>query len=130
MVSCVLGDLEAKYLGKKKAVVDSKVLFCPLESKDEAYYLCGVLNSTVIAHIIDSYTINTNRGIDVLKNICIPKYCDSNQNHKKISLLSEKAHENYLNNISNTNIEEQIDSLIPLIFGVEEDELWFLKVQV
>ena len=116
MVSCVLGDIDTKFLGKKKAVVDSKVLFCPLSSKEEAYYLCGILNSATIAHIIDSYTISTNRGIDVLKNIRIPLFSALNKVHKKISDLSIQAHINHDKGLSNQDIELQIDNLIPEIF--------------
>lgn len=119
MVSCVVSEIESEYLGLKPVVFDSKVLFCPLDDENEAYYLCALLNSQSIANIIDSYTISTNRGIDVLKNIKISKYDSSNANHVKLAELSKQAHENYKNAASNLTIEDEIEKIVKELFKVD-----------
>lgn len=90
----------------KVVVVDSKVLMLGLYDFDEANYICGILNSKTIVEIIDSYAISTNRGVDVLKYLAIPKYDSNNIIHKNISELSKKIHIN----VKNKKIEE-IDQL-------------------
>ena len=58
------------------------------ESIDEAYYISAILNSQSIRDIIDAYVVNLNRGIDVLKNIRIPKSDIDNSLHTQISKIS------------------------------------------
>ena len=95
LTSAVISSIDDEYLGEKPIVTDSKVLFVPLNNKNEAYYLCGILNSRVIGEIVEAYTIDTQRGVDIVKNINIPIYEESNGIHKKISKLSEFAHKQY-----------------------------------
>lgn len=77
----------------KPVVVDSKVLMLATESIDEAYYISAILNSQSIIDIIDAYAVNLNRGIDVLKNIRIPKFDIDEPLHTKISKISGQIHE-------------------------------------
>lgn len=76
----------------KIIVVDSKVLMLGLSDFWEANYVCGVLNARDIVDVIDGYAISTNRGVDVLKYLAIPKYDSTNENHKRISVLSQDIH--------------------------------------
>ncbi|MEY8337449.1 N-6 DNA methylase [Lachnospiraceae bacterium 62-35] len=76
----------------KTIVVDSKVLMLGLDDFKEANYVCGILNAKDIVTIIDGYAIATNRGIDVLKYLAIPKYDTENETHQKISDISQQIH--------------------------------------
>lgn len=76
----------------KPIVVDSKVLMLGLDSSDEAYYVCGIINARDIVNVIDGYAISTNRGVDVLKYLAIPKFNKNNNIHKSISTLSKHIH--------------------------------------
>lgn len=116
MVSCVISYIDDQYIGKKIVVFDSKVLFCPLDNEDEAHYLCALLNSNTIANIIDSYTISTNRGIDVLQNINISRYDTNNPLHKELSNLSKEAHIRHNSNASCDDIEQRIEEIVVQMF--------------
>lgn len=76
----------------KPVVVDSKILMVSTESMLEAYYLSGILNSPSVRDIIDTYGVGLNRGIDVLKNIMIPRYDSTNEIHQQVARLSEEIH--------------------------------------
>lgn len=118
MNCCVVSTLDCPFIGNKLVVTDSKVLSASFEDKDEAYYVCGVLNSRDIEEIIQGYTINTNRGIDIVKNIKIPNFDKSNALHKEIANQSNLAHIAYLNK-DNTLVEfaeEKINELVKKIF--------------
>lgn len=91
----------------KIIVVDSKVLMLDVYNEDEAYYVCGIINSPNITKIIDGYAISTNRGIDVLKYIAIPKYSKKESIHKNIANISKKIHKLVKEN-KNYNKEEAI----------------------
>lgn len=102
----------------KTIVVDSKVLMLGLENEDEAYYVCGIINAKDIVDIIDGYAISTNRGIDVLKYLAIPKFNSYNKTHMEIVRYSKNIHKNFKLG-SNTNInqlEKQLNAVVRKIF--------------
>ena len=55
------------------------------------------MNATDIVNVIDRYAISTNRGVDVLKYLAIPKFDSANKTHKNISKLSENIHKEMRN---------------------------------
>ncbi|MCM1114142.1 MAG: N-6 DNA methylase [Clostridium sp.] len=102
----------------KNIVVDSKVLMLALDDFEEANYICGILNSKDIVSIIDGYAISTNRGIDVLKYLAIPKFdCDNNV-HNEIANISIQIHNEIRNNcLSNiSRMENQLNTIVRTIF--------------
>ncbi len=105
------------FMKDKIIVVDSKVLMLGLRNIDEAYYVCGILNSKSITNIIDSYAISTNRGIDVLKYLAIPKFNSNNKLHKKISEVSEEIHNNKKSGIDDIKrLENLLNDFVRKIF--------------
>ena len=118
MHCCVVSSLNNEYIGNKTVVTDSKVLFVAFDNEDEAFYLCGILNSSEVEEIIKGYTINTNRGVDIVKNIKVPTYDTNNKYHKQIAMYSKMAHSAYLEKDIDKicRCEEHINNLVPKIF--------------
>lgn len=106
------------FSGDKLVMLDSKVLYLSLDTKEEAHYVCGLLNSKSIREILDGYAIETNRGIDVLKFINIPKYNQNNELHNQIARISMELHEIAKNgDESKLEIKEyELDSLIKKLY--------------
>lgn len=76
----------------KTVVVDSKVLMLDVCNEDEAHYVCGVINSPNVIKVVDGYAVSTNRGVDVLKYIAIPKFNAHDPLHLEIAALSKRIH--------------------------------------
>lgn len=76
----------------KTIVVDSKVLMLGLGDCAEAHYVCGIINAKDIVDVIDGYAISTNRGVDVLRYLAIPKFDSSIRTHQTIADISEEIH--------------------------------------
>jgi SAM-dependent methyltransferase len=121
MTATVVSNIDDDYLGIKNVVTDSKVLFVSFDNEEEAHYLCGILNSRIIGDIIEAYTIDTQRGVDIVKNINIPRYNSSTSDHIKMVELSKKAHHLYLAKDKNgiAQIEEKLEVLTPKLFITE-----------
>lgn len=119
MTACVIGSLDDPYLGNKVIVTDSKVLSCATDDEEEAYYICAVINSPIITKIIDAYTIDTQRGVDVLNNIAIPSYDRENEIHRNLSEKSMEAHERFRagDKAGIKALEAEIDGLIEELFS-------------
>lgn len=77
----------------KIIVVDSKVLMLDVYNETEAFYICGIINAPNVTKVVDGYAISTNRGVDVLKYIAIPKYSVQALLHKSIADISKKIHQ-------------------------------------
>jgi|ECHhosMinimDraft_1075155.scaffolds.fasta_scaffold00475_3 type II restriction/modification system DNA methylase subunit YeeA len=137
--SCaVISDIEDKFLGKKIIIPNVKLMLVSLQSEDEAYYLCGILNSTFVRTIVASYVIETGISTHILDTVKPPKYDPNNDLHKKIAELSKKAHElakciyakkkpEYCLGIDAQNelrkIEKELDLTVAQLFELTEMDL-------
>lgn len=104
----------------KPIVVDSKVLMLDVYDEMEAYYVCGIINSPSVTEVVDGYAISTNRGVDVLKYIAIPKYNSTNETHKNIANISKEIHckmRELGDYISIKELESRLDELVHVLFS-------------
>lgn len=101
----------------KPVVVDSKVLMLATNSMEEAYYVAGILNAPFIRNIIDAYAVGLNRGIDVLKNIKVPKFDNKNSIHIKISNISKKIHELSKENDDISDEEKKLNEIVKGLYN-------------
>lgn len=100
----------------KIIVVDSKVLMLDVYDESEAYYVCGIINSPNITDVIDGYAVSTNRGVDVLKYVAIPKFDTNNELHKKISEISKAIHELVKNDEDYSKMEKELQEEVHKLF--------------
>jgi len=137
--SCaVIGDYEDKFLGRRILIPNVKLMLVPLESDEEAHYLCGVLNSTFVRAIVASYVIETGISAHILDTIKPPRYNPDNVLHKKIASLSRRAHElakciyaeekpDCCRGIDAKEelrkVEEELDLAVAQLFGLSEEDL-------
>lgn len=119
MTACVIGSMDDPYLGQKVVVTDSKVLSCATDDEAEAHYICAVINSPIITKIIDGYTIDTQRGIDILSNIAIPKYDAAIEEHAALAEKSRQAHQAFIAGDADSikRLEKEIDELVHRLFA-------------
>lgn len=101
----------------KTIVVDSKVLMLGLDDAEEAYYVCGVINSRSVAKVIDGYAIGTNRGVDVLEYVAVPRYDATSSLHGEIADLSRDIHELAKRGDDYTAKECELDKKIVSLFS-------------
>lgn len=104
----------------KPIVVDSKVLMLDVYDETEAYYVCGIINSPSVIEVVDGYAISTNRGVDVLKYIAIPKYDSNNEVHAKIAYISKTIHQEMNDKNSTkklTDLEQGLNNMVHILFS-------------
>jgi len=96
-ICAVIQDTDDKYLGRKTIIPNEKIIYIGLDDKSEAYYLCGVLSSSYIRSLINSFKVSTQIAPSTIKNLNIPKYDPQNDFHQLISSLCEKGHMDVVN---------------------------------
>jgi hypothetical protein len=120
MSAVVLSGIKTDF-GTKRLVSTDTTAFFALDNKDEAHYLCGILNSELIDSFIKSFS-SAGRGFgapSVMNNLAIPDFDASNNIHKKLTELSEKAHGLVKKDKSIEDIERQINTVVKKLWNIK-----------
>ena len=91
--TAVIEQVEDVLLGIKTVIPNEKLMLVPFSTKEEAYYVSAILNSSISQLLVASYVIETAISTHILEKIKIPKFDSSNSLHLKLSELSKKAHQ-------------------------------------
>ncbi|MFX1255800.1 MAG: hypothetical protein ACFFCZ_29615, partial [Promethearchaeota archaeon] len=95
------------------------VVYVPLEIREEAHFLCALLNSKIVRTYIKSFS-PSGRGFatpSVLSKLRIPKFDPKNPYHQELAFLSIQAHQLEAQNRSELeNIELKIEEVTILVF--------------
>jgi hypothetical protein len=104
----------------------------PVGDRDEAYYLAGILNSTIITFALQ-YAV-----VESISNLNIPKFNPNNDLHRRVAELSRRAHElamciyasskpSYCAGVNAGDelrkVEGELDSAVARLYGLSEGEL-------
>ncbi|WP_202905240.1 Eco57I restriction-modification methylase domain-containing protein [Vulcanisaeta thermophila] len=129
----VLEPVDDRYLGRKVPIPEHTVILIPFNDAMEAYYVAGILNSTVAA-MYGTYMVSSS-----LSQMLIPKYNADNPLHNEIARLSRKAHElakciyskikpDYCREVRDPGselrrVEDELDKAVAQLYGIPEDAL-------
>ncbi|MCK4818822.1 hypothetical protein KA005_23820, partial [bacterium] len=91
--------------GQEKIVIpDHKLFIIPTKNREEAHFICALINSSISSYIVMSYSISTGISTHILDHLPIPQYSSKNLLHKKLSDLSKRCHHAAANGEINTLI--------------------------
>ncbi|MFX0098945.1 MAG: hypothetical protein ACFFCS_05145, partial [Candidatus Hodarchaeota archaeon] len=105
------------FIGTKVIIPDNTIGYIPLDTLEEAHYICGILNSGLIEKHFASISTKSKWGISInmVKRLPIPKFEKNNEMHIKISNFSRKAHDLKKDGNDVTNLEEILDEIVPKV---------------
>lgn len=89
--AAVVTEADVPLIGKRPFVPDHKVYFADFTDEDEAYFVAGTLNSTLIQEYIESHTIQIQVS-NIFKHLSIPKYDPTDKDHRKLVQATKDAH--------------------------------------
>jgi hypothetical protein len=138
-------DLEAVVLSKVETSVGEKDVIptdttslIPFKNEEEAHYVCAILNSSPVRFCVRSYS-SAGRGFgapSIIKHFGIPKYERRNEGHRKVSVLSKRAHALAKRYYEQKDleaqkelkeVEEEIDKVVAGLYGITDEELEVVK---
>lgn len=127
--AAVLEPVKDKFLGNRIVIPNVKLILVPFKEKEEAHYLCAVLNSSVIQLIVSSYVIETGISTHITRYVYIPKFNKENKIHNELATLSQQAHELAKENETEElkEIEEKIDQKVAELYEITNEELVEIK---
>ncbi|MEW6409149.1 MAG: N-6 DNA methylase [Nitrospirota bacterium] len=116
----VLSSIKTDF-GTKLIIPTDPTAFFPTNDKNEAHYLCAILNSEIINGFIRSFS-SAGRGFgapSVMNNLAIPKFNSDNKIHKRLAELSEEAHSLVQRGKSIEDIQKDINLLVRKLWNIE-----------
>ena len=127
--AAVLAEQDDPLIGRKPLIPQETISFVPLENREEAYYLCALLNSSYVNFLVKSFSQLGGKSFatpSVLEQIGIPKFDRNNKLHSALAKLAEKAHrlaEKGLND-ELVKVENEIDRLIAELYGLSGETVF------
>lgn len=91
-VCAVISTVDDKYLGEKMLMPNEKIMYVSMDDEQEAYYLCGILSSTIVADCVKSYMNPTSISAHVLNKLDIPQFDPNNNDHIEIAKICKEGH--------------------------------------
>jgi len=135
--SVVVEPVKDEFLEETKPVIpNDSLILIPFNEEKEAYYVCGVLNSSPVLFTIASYTYELRMETHITQYVKIPKFNPKNELHLKLSELSKKAHElakkyyeqnDLIAQEELRKVEEEIDKTVAQLYGITDEELDEIK---
>lgn len=112
-VCAVIGEVRDPYLGRKVCLPNEKLMYVGTDNETEAYYLCGILSSSVVADCVKSYMNPTSISAHVLDKLNIPTFDPQDERHLQIAELCRRGH-------GKTRLRpylDKIDEIVNSIYG-------------
>jgi len=121
LVAAVVSQVKTVF-GWKTIIPTDTTSFFATKVKDEAHYLCAIVNSTPVRKFIKSYSA-AGRGFgapSVMEHVGMPKFERGNERHKKLSELSKMLHVFKRQGAEEkiAELERDVDRLVCMLFGV------------
>ena len=82
---------EVPLLGQRPYVPDHKIFFVEFQEAAPAYFLCGLLASSIVKEFIESHNISIQVG-DIFKHMTLPSFDCKQGAHTRLAALVEQAH--------------------------------------
>jgi hypothetical protein len=120
MSAVALSSIKTDF-GIKTLVSTDTTAFFAVDNKEEAHYLCAILNSEVVNDFIKSFS-SAGRGFgapSIMNNLAIPRFNPSNKTHRELAELSEKAHELVKRGKKIGDIEKQLNTAVKKLWNIE-----------
>lgn len=110
---------------RRPVIPDHKLMMVDLDSKNEAHYLCALLDSAPARLVVAAYAVEIQISTHILENIRIPKFSEKNRPHLRLAELSEAAHKAAAAGESAEvkRIEDEVDQVAAKLWDLTDEEL-------
>ena len=88
--AAVIQNSNVPLVGCRQFVPDHKVYFVDFDDADTAYFVCALLNSSLVREYVESHTIHIQVS-NIFKYLALPRYDPDNKHHVTIVELCRKT---------------------------------------
>ena len=123
MTATVIEKLNSIHHGGSDIIPDTKLVIVACNSRNEAHYICAMLNSVLMRFAVRSFIISTQIAPHLLESIRIQRYIPGDEFHNALAEASISCHEKTRIGVDVDEIERRIDALAARVWGLSELEL-------
>ena len=92
--AAVAGAGEVPLLGQRPYVPDHKIFFVEFQEEAPAYFLCGLLTSSLVKEFVESHNISIQVG-DIFKHMSLPPFDRTQRAHIRLAQLVQRTHQEH-----------------------------------
>lgn len=111
-ICSVVEDTLDSHLGNKTILPNEKIMYVGLNDEMEAYYLCGVLTSSIVSECIKSYMNPTSISAHVLGKLGIESFDKDNPLHIAIAQNCKHGHKSEEKEMHTKENDRLVEDLI------------------
>lgn len=91
----VAGSVNDQLLGEKILIPDGTIYFIPLDTKEEAHFVCAVLNSELVRRFLNARSGKSKRGLSkkMMEQVALPLFDPEDSRHIDLALWSLNMHQ-------------------------------------
>lgn len=107
----VVEEINDPVLGQKTVVPDGTIYFMPFQHRDEAHFVCALLNSELVCKFLGARSSKSKRGLSkkVVEQLALPKFNDADERHIGLTQFSLQQHKTRCDDeIGALNFEETV----------------------
>jgi hypothetical protein len=123
--AAVVGAQESA-VGLRPVVPQETCVLVAAESLDEAHYLCGLLNSSVVGFVVEAHSVRGGKGFgtpSMLEYLRLRRYRGDDGNHRALAAASREAHAIAARQQDLGDLQRTIDGLAAEVWGIGQPEL-------
>jgi N-6 DNA Methylase len=102
---------------EKPIVPNEKLMLISCDEQAEAYFVCGVLSSSVVRASIEARMVSTQIAPYLIEGVRLPKWDSSNETHQALSAACQLGHEDVRSRSDSLAV---VDGLATELFGLAE----------
>lgn len=102
---------------QKPVIPNEKLMLISCDDEDEAFYLCGVLSSSIVRASVEAKMVSTQIAPYLIERIGLPKWDAANSIHRLISASCREGHESLASRVA---VEGAVDRLGAQVFNLDE----------
>ena len=106
----------------KPAIPDHTLIFVGCQTKQEAHYICGILNSAPADLLVRGY-VALHPSPHVLETLRIPRFDPKDSEHVRIADLSMEAHDVVSDPSVLAQATKKLDKSVGKVFGLPSSEV-------
>ena len=109
-------NIKSVVIDNNKNIIDKKGYYMYTSSKEEAYYLCGILNSDTLMQKFKHTGSKSMRDIDKkVFNVYFPEFHSNNATHIEIAKLAEEISNDIKNGMKLADKKKELDRIEELV---------------
>jgi len=91
----VLSTVRDRLLGERLPIPDGTIYFIPLDRKEEAHFVCALLNSELVHKFLSARSGKSKRGLSkkVMEQLSLPRFNPTDNRHLELASWSLKMHQ-------------------------------------